>query len=317
MADPSVIDKQRGKMQYTQLGDAVPNTDEQISFYGVIIDAGHPYKGPNRYVCTLKVVDQTLHSNVEGANNQIKFGLVTYFAKRMEDLPVVRKIGDVIRVHRAIVKDYKGIKQFNVNITYNSSWCLFHSSDILLKDNQIDDKDAADQCSQSDSENEMETEMADGTTKSDRAIDKSEKRRYTPYKFSGKSYSFDFQQEKIIVDGLREWQDKYFMKNAWIFKHMSKELGKLKELSDNREVDLLVKILKIFEKDEYDLELRIKDTSNQMWFIVIPKLKFGTLREGEIVRIRSVEVNLTSKRNVISCKPSTNILRFTHKNSIV
>ena len=98
---------------------------------------------------------------------------------------------------------------------------------------------------------------------------------------------------------------------------MSKPLGKLKELGDAREVDLLVKILKIFEEDEYDLELRIKDTSNEMWFIVIPKLKFGALREGEIVRIRSVEVNLTSKRNVISIKPSTNILRFTHKNAIV
>ena len=139
----------------------------------MIIDAGHPYKGPNRYVCTLKVVDQTLHSTVEGANNQIKFGLVTYFAKRMEDLPVVRKIGDIIRVHRAIVKDYKGIKQFNVNISYNSSWCLFHSSDILLRDKQANpssEQDAAlaDQYSSSDSENEMETEMADGTTKSDR-----------------------------------------------------------------------------------------------------------------------------------------------------
>ena len=87
-------------------------------------------------------------------------------------------------------------------------------------------------------------------------------------------------------------------------------LGELKQLSDNREIDLLVKILKIFEKDEYNLELRIKDTSNEMWFIVIPKLKYGTLKEGEIVRI-------TSKRNVISCKPSTNILRFTQKNSIV
>lgn len=54
-----------------------------------------------------------------------------------------------------------------------------------------------------------------------------------------------------------------------------------------------------------------------MWFIVIPKLKFGNLREGEIVRIRSVEVNLTSKRNVISCKPMTNILKFTFNNSIV
>jgi len=78
-----------------------------------------------------------------------------------------------------------------------------------------------------------------------------------------------------------------------------------------------VKILKIFEKDEYDLELRIKDTTNEMWFITIPKLKFGNLREGEIVRIRSVEVNMTSNRNVISCKPSTNILRFTQKNAIV
>jgi hypothetical protein len=38
----------------------------------------------------------------------------------------------------------------------------------------------------------METEMADGTTRNDRQVEKQEKRRYTPYKFSGKSYSFDF-----------------------------------------------------------------------------------------------------------------------------
>lgn len=121
-------------MHYTQLGDAVVNSEEQISFYGVIIDAGHPYKGPHRYVCTLKVVDMTLHSSVESAKSQIKYGLVTFFAKRMEDLPVVRKIGDIIRVHRAIVKDHKGMKHFAVNMGSDSSWCLFHSSDILLKD---------------------------------------------------------------------------------------------------------------------------------------------------------------------------------------
>lgn len=137
----------------------------------MIIDAGHPYKGPNRYVCTLKVVDSTYYSNVESAKGNIKFGLVTFFAKRMEDLPVVRKIGDIIRVHRAIVKDYKGIKQFNVNITYNSSWCLFHSSDILLRDRKSpDDNDAAlaMEYSSSGSDAEMETEMADGTTRQDR-----------------------------------------------------------------------------------------------------------------------------------------------------
>jgi hypothetical protein len=115
----------------------------------------------------------------------------------MEDLPVVRKIGDIIRVHRAIVKDHRGIKQFQVNITSNSSWCLFHSSDILLKDKKLNpssEQDAAlaDQYSSSESDQEMESEMADGTTKSDRNIEKSEKKRYTPYKFSGKSYSFDY-----------------------------------------------------------------------------------------------------------------------------
>jgi hypothetical protein len=47
---------------------------------------------------------------VESSNNQLKFGLITCFAKRMEDLPIVRKIGDVIRVHRATVKEYNGVK---------------------------------------------------------------------------------------------------------------------------------------------------------------------------------------------------------------
>lgn len=54
-----------------------------------------------------------------------------------------------------------------------------------------------------------------------------------------------------------------------------------------------------------------------MWFMTIPKLKFPNIKQGEIVRIRSVEVNLTSMRNVISVKQSTNILRFYSESKIV
>lgn len=61
---------------------------------------------------------------------------------------------------------------------------------------------------------------------------------------------------------------------------MCNKLGQLRELPENSEFDLLVKILKIFEKDEYNLEMRIKDISNEMWFFTIPKLKFGPLKEG-------------------------------------
>lgn len=223
----------------------------------------------------------------------------------------MRKIGDIIRVHRSTVKDFKGVLQFSVNIPFNASWCLFQSSDVLLRGRDHGPM------TDSESENEMETEMQDGTTKRDKKSDKYENDKYTPYKFSGKSYSFDMAQERIIIDGLRQFQDQYFMKNSWIFRKQSKNLANLREMGDNKEVDLLVKIIKICEKDEYDIELRIKDISNEMWFITIPKMKFGNLKEGEIIRIRSVEVNMTSKRNVISVKTSTNILRFTRKNAIV
>lgn len=73
---------------------------------------------------------------------------------------------------------------------------------------------------------------------------------------------------------------------------------------------MLCKVLKIFEKDENNLELRIKDMSQEMWFINVPKIKFRNLKQGEVIRIRSVEVNLTSKRNLINTKPYTNILKF-------
>ena len=56
---------------------------------------------------------------------------------------------------------------------------------------------------------------------------------------------------------------------------MSKQLKEVRSFEENREFDLLVKVLKIFEKDEFNLELRIKDTSNELWFITIPKLKYG------------------------------------------
>ena len=84
---------------------------------------------------------------------------------------------------------------------------MFHSSDILLRDirkgaaNQ--DVDPGYSSSDAESDQEMETEMPDGTTRSDKMVEKSEKRKYTPYKFSGKSYSFDYSQEKVIVENLR------------------------------------------------------------------------------------------------------------------
>lgn len=55
----------------------------------------------------------------------------------------------------------------------------------------------------------------------------------------------------------------------------------------------------------------------RMWFITIPKIKFGNLKQGEIIRIRSVEVNQTSSRNIIQPKNYTNILKFYSNSKVV
>lgn len=78
--------------------------------------------------------------------------------------------------------------------------------------------------------------------------------------------------------------------------------------------------MKVMEKDEQTLELRIKDISQEMWFLTLPRIKFHNLiniREGEILRIRSVTRDPTSKRNMIIAKNLTNVLKFTPQMLIV
>ena len=40
-------------------------------------------------------------------------------------MPIVTRLGDIIRVHRATLRLYNGTRQFNANVFYNSSWALF------------------------------------------------------------------------------------------------------------------------------------------------------------------------------------------------
>ena len=114
-------------MVYNSLEEAEVDHD-QVNFYGMIIDASYPYKTPNKFICTLKVVDASMNSIGSDVNKNFKFATVIVYAKRLEDCPIVRKIGDCIRCHRASVKEYKGQKQFHVNCQFNSSWCLFTTS---------------------------------------------------------------------------------------------------------------------------------------------------------------------------------------------
>ena len=79
-----------------------------------------------KYICSLKVVDPSLHvKSQKGTGDGSDYATVILYAKRFEDLPIVSRIGDIIRVHRATLRLYNHQRQFNASVFYNSSWALF------------------------------------------------------------------------------------------------------------------------------------------------------------------------------------------------
>ena len=76
--------------------------------YGVIIDATFPYKvKKDKYICSLKVVDPSLHiKSQKGTGDSSDYATVVIQAYRFEDLPIISRVGDIIRIHRTILKIY-------------------------------------------------------------------------------------------------------------------------------------------------------------------------------------------------------------------
>ena len=63
------------------------------------------------------------------------------FAKNLEDLPRVFRVGDIIRVHRVNVADFQNQLNLNGNVYINTAWVIFsgnpdyqHSYDDLSDD---------------------------------------------------------------------------------------------------------------------------------------------------------------------------------------
>jgi hypothetical protein len=130
-ATPSkAVAKVKGqKYEYTELAKVSLTASDAHNVYGIIIDATFPHKvSADKYVCSLKIVDPTLHSK-GGKPTDNDYATVVIYAKRFEDLPIANKVGDIIRLHRATLRMYKNQRQFNVSTHWNGSWAVFNCDD--------------------------------------------------------------------------------------------------------------------------------------------------------------------------------------------
>jgi hypothetical protein len=199
------------------------------------------------------------------------------YAKRFEDLPIIHRIGDIIRVHRATLRLYNHSRQFNASIFYNSSWALFTT----------DKKSPLQEIGGADAGANLEN---------------------TPFAFSGKHYTFE-KHETAVLQNIRKWANQYVSQYNVITNDMYVPLNKAQ--TQKEDFDVVAKILQIFEMDEYTNELKLKDLSGQTWYCLALKLKFPHLRHGEVVRIRSVTYDETSsQKKILNLSHYSNIMTF-------
>ena len=123
--------KSSSKYSYSKLSECLSSiadnkSNEAYNFYAVIVDATYPHRAQNgqsnTYTCTLRLIDQNQLISDEGI---IEACTLVLFSTKFEDLPISQRVGDIIRVHRATVSEFRGAKHFTANLNYNSSWALF------------------------------------------------------------------------------------------------------------------------------------------------------------------------------------------------
>jgi hypothetical protein len=264
--------------QYVELNKAsLTAKPDSLNFYAVVIDATFPYKtSQDRYICSLKIVDSSLYiKGQKGTGDGSDYATLVLYAKRFEDLPIIHRIGDIIRVHRATLRLYNHQRQFNVNLFNFGAWSLF-STDKKSVLQEIGGQEAG-------NEN-------------------------TPFAFKGQSYHF-LKHEIPILASIRKWAQQYFSQYNVISNDMFVPLNKVN--AQKEDFDILAKITQIFEMDEYTNELRIRDSSNQSWNLLALKLKFPHLRQGDVIRVRSATYDETSvHKKVILLSHYSNIMTF-------
>jgi hypothetical protein len=74
-------------------------------------------------MCNMRICDE--HTQPD------KLPQVVMFANNIKDLPIVKSVGDIIRLKKAHVSLYKGAMQFTMNMFYESEWAIF-SAGIAL-----------------------------------------------------------------------------------------------------------------------------------------------------------------------------------------
>jgi hypothetical protein len=207
---------------------------------------------------TCKIVDESSLKSGEYVN-------VLFLARKFEQLPIMFRKGDILRIHRGEFAYFKDLKQIRVNMNYKSSWCLYlgdESSPAL--ESKVDEEDK-DYCL-----------------------------RENPYNLSGKSFSQPSDEVKTLRK-LWRWIKGSFSKFSFLDVDKLDSLESLKSLHEETKFsepklicNLFCRVEAIERVDDYKSYIRFRDHKNGEWNSEIYSRKFPHLKVGDICHLLKV-----------------------------
>lgn len=256
--------KQKGhRYEYTELGKVSVTSSDTHHVYGVIVDATFPYKTNNeKFICSLKIVDASLNGK--------DFATVVIYAKRFENLPIVHRLGDVIRLHRASLRMYKGHRQFNVSTHWNGSWALF-STDAKTATGQAPAAEA-------------------------------------PISFSGNRSTFE-KHESAILASHRKWASSYFANNDAVTGERTRALNKVKGSTGDFDVNAKIVNIHELDEYTNELRLRDSSNSTWHTIALKLKFPHLATGQAIRIRAATWDETSTSKQ-VLALSHYSNITTF-------
>lgn len=109
------------------------------------------------------------------------------------------------------------------------------------------------------------------------------------------------------LDNIRVWSKKHFASHKVIIEEMYTALSQADE--EEGDFNVLGWVSQIVHRDNYMQDLRITDGSNTTWFATISRKKFPRVKEGELIKIRSVEIDSDSQRShSLKLAPHSNVM---------
>ena len=268
-ASKPVSKKTKGsKYDYVELAKAQLSSSEPHNVYGVIIDATFPYKvNPSLYVCSLKIIDQSLNAATKGSD---AYSTVVMYAKQFEDLPIVLRMGDIIRVHRATLRMFNNKKQFNLTMHWQSAWALFSTDKY----------------------------SAEGVAVGD----------FTPISQFGSRPTIEVQDKQIIAQ-TRRWASSFFSSNDVLSKDMYQPLKSAKAQKSDFDVVAKIVSIHEMDQYTNELKLRDASGATWYTIALKLKFPHLRQGQAVRVRSATWDETSTEKQ-VLTLQHYSNILTF-------